>query len=392
VNDDLKVLKPTEKTLRLLYAKSGNRCAFPGCPTPISDGQTLFGEAAHIKAESPKGPRYDPSQTPEQRRSFDNLILLCGVHHKCVDDDVVSYTVDRLIQMKRDHEAKATRIEEDEVNRVAGLLADTSIIVTVVNPYQNITTGVFHQTITNNYGSATRHQDLAQPYQGVLAKDGFGRFRSRGVPLGTSTPHPFAVDSSEEIYLEKGPCFWFRLLPTAPPIREWNFRDLQIAAGANSFRLVGIRGIPAAQLRSHDGIGRYEAIGLGEAYTTTLLFRKGEIWSIDTRMSPSEPMRFFAIGLVRSGIPQLLKMATETLVALGVPAPFRWIVGVEGIRGFQLAYETNQGPPIFAPRIQADHAIASGLHAPGDEPKNIVDAFTDAVFAESGMPVPIGIL
>ena len=41
--------RPTPRTYQLLYAKSGNRCAFPGCPLPISDGETLFGEAAHIK-------------------------------------------------------------------------------------------------------------------------------------------------------------------------------------------------------------------------------------------------------------------------------------------------------------------------------------------------------
>jgi hypothetical protein len=48
---------------------------------------TLFDEAAHIKSGRPGGPRYDPNQIPEECCHFDNLILLCGVHHKCVAAD-----------------------------------------------------------------------------------------------------------------------------------------------------------------------------------------------------------------------------------------------------------------------------------------------------------------
>jgi hypothetical protein len=123
---------------------------------------------AHIRAESPGCPRYDPRQNAEQRRSFDNLILLCGVHHKCVDSDLISYAVERLKQMKHDHEAKAGKIDEDEVNRVAELLAGGDVNVTAINPYNSVTAGIFHQNITNNFGTDSRHREIAQPYKGVL--------------------------------------------------------------------------------------------------------------------------------------------------------------------------------------------------------------------------------
>ena len=87
---------PTHRTFNLLYARSGNRCAFPKCPNQITLNETLLGEVAHIKAASPNGPRYDAAQTDEERRSYGNLILLCGVHHKFVDDDEEAYTVSRL--------------------------------------------------------------------------------------------------------------------------------------------------------------------------------------------------------------------------------------------------------------------------------------------------------
>jgi hypothetical protein len=64
-----------------------NRCAFPGCTTPIvmTDTGTLVAEVCHIRAQSEKGPRYDPSQSDEERHGFDNLVLMCRVHHKVID-------------------------------------------------------------------------------------------------------------------------------------------------------------------------------------------------------------------------------------------------------------------------------------------------------------------
>lgn len=86
-----------------------NRCAFPGCRTPlISPTGVVLGRVAHIKAQSVGGPRYDANQTAEERHGFDNLILLCAVHHIEIDADgnLDTYTVDRLLEIKRAHEVE----------------------------------------------------------------------------------------------------------------------------------------------------------------------------------------------------------------------------------------------------------------------------------------------
>src|SRR5205823_551994 len=44
----------------------------------------------------------------DERRQFENLLILCGSHHDVVDDDEDAYTVERLLKMKADHEAKQT--------------------------------------------------------------------------------------------------------------------------------------------------------------------------------------------------------------------------------------------------------------------------------------------
>ena len=93
---------PRQPTVKRLFALSGNRCAFPDCPTRLVDQDTgtILGEICHIKGEKPTAARYDPDQDNEARHGFDNLILMCRNHHKIIDDNPEKYTVADLVEMK----------------------------------------------------------------------------------------------------------------------------------------------------------------------------------------------------------------------------------------------------------------------------------------------------
>src|SRR5690606_36034013 len=69
-----------------------------------TDDESLVGEACHIVASSPEGPRGQSPMTQEQRDKLANLILLCNVHHKQVDDQPNVFSVERLIDIKAAHE------------------------------------------------------------------------------------------------------------------------------------------------------------------------------------------------------------------------------------------------------------------------------------------------
>lgn len=98
-------LSPKAETVRALFARSGNQCAFPGCTQPlISDRNQFVGQICHIEAALPGGERYNPAQSDEERRAYDNLLLLCYPHH-VETNDLDGYPVERLRQFKRDHEA-----------------------------------------------------------------------------------------------------------------------------------------------------------------------------------------------------------------------------------------------------------------------------------------------
>jgi hypothetical protein len=113
---------PAFATVKRLFALSGNRCAFPKCTAALVQEGTIVGQVCHIKAVNPDGPRYDTGQSDEERHGFENLILLCGPHHKVIDDDEVAYTVQRIRDMKSAHEARGGNMQDAEAIEGATLL------------------------------------------------------------------------------------------------------------------------------------------------------------------------------------------------------------------------------------------------------------------------------
>lgn len=124
----------SEKTIKRLFALSGNICAFPGCTTPIVEsGGTVTGEICHITARSAGGPRFDPAMSEKDRHGFENLVLLCRRHHKVIDSEPDLYTQDALLEMKSVHEKQAGRPEQEQDGFFAKVLINDTRKVVVTN-------------------------------------------------------------------------------------------------------------------------------------------------------------------------------------------------------------------------------------------------------------------
>lgn len=96
----------TKGVIRTLFARTGNQCAFPGCYHPLIDEDDDFvAQICHIEAASLGGPRFNPAMTDEERRSPENLLILCHRHHVKVDNADL-YSVNTLKKLKADYEAK----------------------------------------------------------------------------------------------------------------------------------------------------------------------------------------------------------------------------------------------------------------------------------------------
>lgn len=102
----------TSKTRKMLWAKSGNRCAMHDCKKELVvdiielSSSSIIGEECHIIAQSPDGPRGDENFDNVKIDDYDNLILMCGDHHTIIDDksNLALYTVEKLQNIKKEHE------------------------------------------------------------------------------------------------------------------------------------------------------------------------------------------------------------------------------------------------------------------------------------------------
>lgn len=108
-----KRLAPQKDTVFQLGAKSGNECAYPGCPARMfNELGVMIGQICHIEAAEVGGPRFNPAMTNEQRRHISNLMLMCYPHHKTTDDEI-EYPTPKMQQMKGAHEARFTTAPQD---------------------------------------------------------------------------------------------------------------------------------------------------------------------------------------------------------------------------------------------------------------------------------------
>lgn len=113
----------TDKTRKVLWGRSGNLCAI--CRQKLVadetelDDESVVGDECHILSGAPNGPRHDPSMPIDKVDDVANLMLLCKVHHKMVDDLYETYTVVLLRSIKANHERWVeTKLRDDPAHTV----------------------------------------------------------------------------------------------------------------------------------------------------------------------------------------------------------------------------------------------------------------------------------
>ncbi len=112
----------TDKSRKLLWGRSGNLCAI--CrqvlviEAPPLDVKSVVGEECHIISGQENGPRSNSSFDKSFIDSYDNLLLLCSVHHKMIDDQWETYTVDVLRNIKTNHEKWVSEKLDDSPRKV----------------------------------------------------------------------------------------------------------------------------------------------------------------------------------------------------------------------------------------------------------------------------------
>lgn len=118
------------KTKRLLMEQANMICSNPSCRRltggfhSAENKSVNYGEACHICAASPNGPRYNPFQKPEERKSPHNGIWLCILCARMIDRDLNRYTVELLQEWKTQHVVWIDEQRETDVTRRTTLLEE----------------------------------------------------------------------------------------------------------------------------------------------------------------------------------------------------------------------------------------------------------------------------
>lgn len=99
----------TEPKKLILMGICGGKCEFRGCNYSVVEDLLTgaagnFSNYAHIIASSSNGPRGDKKLSGQLSDDVSNIMVLCMMHHKEVDDNPDIYTVDVLKRMKTEHE------------------------------------------------------------------------------------------------------------------------------------------------------------------------------------------------------------------------------------------------------------------------------------------------
>lgn len=124
-----------QKDIKLLWGRSGNRCA--KCRIELTqDAKAItssftLGEQAHIIGEKDNAARGQSNLSDKERNSYHNLILLCPTHHTEIDNNESDWTVEKVHQMKSEHELWVTETLSETLNHVQ--LAKETVLSSVID-------------------------------------------------------------------------------------------------------------------------------------------------------------------------------------------------------------------------------------------------------------------
>jgi len=185
-------IKPT--TIKKLFSLSGNICAFPDCTQKLVDkSDRIIGVVCHIEAAEKRGQRYNPKQTDEERRSFNNLIIFCPTHHRVTDDESI-YTTERLKEMKVEHERKfynnKFKIKESLIEKIVNIVNNQKYTVTNGDLYAP------NQGDINIYNGITESQTVA------IVEDTFNKLFELNYPKLLSKSQKLAEKNRDDFLKE----------------------------------------------------------------------------------------------------------------------------------------------------------------------------------------------
>lgn len=205
----------SKPTIRKLYGRA-THCAYqPDCDNELIFEDrgclTVSCDIAHIRSDSPNGPRYVPGYAPVNEE--ENLLLLCGKHHRPVDQHDSEYSIDELLEWKRvqvstgsDRQFSAEQLDQIVQQVVGSLAATLTEVKLTVHPVGLVHIGQGWLTVPLSSLAATTSDAPQTQYLGVnVVNEGLVAVTIGGVGIDLDTNAPSHL--SYHFPLEDSPLF-----------------------------------------------------------------------------------------------------------------------------------------------------------------------------------------
>jgi hypothetical protein len=222
-----------------------------------------------------------------------------------------------------------------------------------------------------------------------------GRFRSKGQPLGVS--HNMSPGSQAyDVHLVDEPALWLRVMPRFDSEKRWSSAELQKFATSAGSHLMPMNDatVSYGYIRAEDGFGVRAMLAdqKDRTFWAVFAFNTGEVWTVDSYLvAATRDQTSPSIPLDEASFARPLENYSAFLERLGLEPPYRWIAGIDGIKGRGLHIPAPQGrisPPFPRGSCVVDCVSESGLHTLGDAGKQSLKPFFDAIYDKCGLERP----
>lgn len=243
------------------------------------------------------------------------------------------------------------------------------------------------------FRSSQPKPDPPAKFIAAAPKDGAGRFRAADSELGV-IDEGLRPGPDTGIKLKPGAAIWLRVMPDLAQQRTWKTSELRQLATASPPQLLPLGWSMfsgANHFRATDGFG-FAAYWREEPAVTPAIafaFQSGEVWSINSHALSQSPQE---IPYVERFYIDALRLYTTFLRSkLSVEAPYRWIAGVEHIKGRRLILIPPQGHIYSLPASRActaDEIIKEGVYFDTDDAVVVLRPFFEEIYDQCGMSRP----
>lgn len=225
--------------------------------------------------------------------------------------------------------------------------------------------------------------------------DGPARFRAKGQPLGVSHDM-LPMAQPYDIHLEEGAALWLRVMPDREPGRRWTALEIQKAATGSDAHIMPINDAAGSYgyVRAADGFGVRAMMALAQNVThwVVFAFNTGEVWTIDSYLlAAAGSQKPSTIPLNENAFAKALEGYARFLSRLGVQPPYRWVAGMEGVRGRALylpAPSGRMGLPFPRGSCVVEDIVAEGQHVPDVAARHSLRPFFEEIYDKCGLERP----